>query len=134
MLHKEFWGLVFLGFVAWVILASNPQIRMARACEPVLWTGNIAASLTAFASADGASSVQKWGDKLDYGCRYTLWRLFYQSAYNKAMAARQNGSAPGAAAPAGTTAPPVNPAASSSVYKNGQVPEGAPVPKPTGSN
>lgn len=102
MLHKEFWGLVFLGFVVWVILASNPQTRMARACDPVLWTGNIGASLTAFASPNGASAVQKWGNKFDYGCRYTVWRLFYQSSYNKAMLAarlrpgypRQLGDAP----------------------------------------
>lgn len=126
MLHKEFWGLVFLGFVAWVILASDPQIRMARACEPIIWTGNVAASLTAFASSGGAASVQKWGDKLDYGCRYTLWRLFYQSAYNKAMGTKQpapagyRGGAPSASQPM-STASPTGPQA------------GAPVPVPAGA-
>ena len=124
MLHKEFWGLVFLGFVAWVILASNPQVRMARACEPIVWTGNVAASLTAFASSGGAASVQKWGNKLDYGCRYTLWRLFYQTAYNKAMAQKQTG----AVGPQGTPAPKataVNPTSQATPQA------GAPVPNPS---
>ena len=124
MLHKEFWGLVFLGFVAWVILASNPQVRMARACEPIVWTGNVAASLTAFASSGGAASVQKWGDKFDYGCRYTLWRLFYQTAYNKSMAQKQTGTV----GPQGTPAPK---ATATSPTSQVTPQAGAPVPNPT---
>lgn len=28
-------------------------------------------------------TVQGWFKKLEYGCQYTTWRLFYQDAYNK---------------------------------------------------
>jgi hypothetical protein len=45
--------------------------------------------------------VQKWSNKLDYGCRYTVWRLIYQDDYNKFIQSEQ-GAAPG---PPPVTAP-----------------------------
>jgi hypothetical protein len=89
MLHKEFWGLLFLGFVVWIFMASDGQARIARTCRPMLWSGNIAVSLTAFASPATAETVQKWSNKLDYGCRYTVWRLIYQDDYNKYIQSEQ---------------------------------------------
>jgi hypothetical protein len=107
MLHKEFWGLVFLAFVVWIFFAADGQARIARTCRPLLWTGNIATSLTAFAVPSGTDSVQKWSNKLDYGCRYTVWRLIYQDDYNKAIQNQDPQTAPGApTAPAAPTAVP----------------------------
>jgi hypothetical protein len=93
MLHKEFWGLVFLAFVVWIFMASDGQARIARTCRPLLWTGNVAVSLTAFAVPSEAEAVQKWSNKFDYGCRYVVWRLIYQDDYNKYMQSVQTGSA-----------------------------------------
>jgi len=83
VLHKEFWGLLFLAFVGWIFFTPDPQVRIARTCRPLLWTGNVAVSLTAFAMPSAQESVQKWSNKLDYGCRYTVWRLIYQDDYNR---------------------------------------------------
>jgi hypothetical protein len=104
MLHKEFWGLLFLGFVVWIFMAGDGQARIARTCRPLLWTGNVAVSLTAFATASGAESVQKWSNKLDYGCRYAAWRLIYQDDYNKYLQGEQNGAV-AIPAPAQTATP-----------------------------
>jgi hypothetical protein len=121
MLHKEFWGLLFLGFVVWIFMASDGQARIARTCRPMLWSGNIAVSLTAFASPATAETVQKWSNKLDYGCRYTVWRLIYQDDYNKYLQSEQGSATatPAVTAPAQHLAPtsapaegaPVSPAA-----------------------
>lgn len=83
MLHKEFWGLVFLGFVFWIISATTPQTRIENACRPVGWTGNVVTSMSALVLPAQQTKVQGWFDKLEYGCQYMTWRLFYQEAYNK---------------------------------------------------
>jgi hypothetical protein len=83
MLHKEFFGLIFLGFVFWIIAATTPGQRIENACRPVGWTGSVITSMSALVLPSQQGTVQGWFDKVEYGCRYTAWRLFYQDAYNK---------------------------------------------------
>lgn len=85
MLHKEFWGLLFLAFVGWIFLASNPTDRIQHFCRPVGWTGNVATSATALLVPSQQKSVNKWFEKFEYSCQYMTWRLIYQEDYNKAM-------------------------------------------------
>jgi len=101
MLHIEFWGLLFLGFVFWVVLAANPSQRIENFCRPVGWTGNIVTSLSALVLADHEQKIQRWFGKLEYGCQYTTWRLFYQEAYNKYLEQQNNpeGAASSASSP-----------------------------------
>lgn len=86
MLHKEFWGLVFLAYVVWVFLAANPSARIVRSCEPVEWTGNVVTSMASLVLPSQQEKMQRWTLKTAYGCRYTVWRLFYQSDYNAYLA------------------------------------------------
>lgn len=83
MLHKEFFGLIFLGFVFWIIIAVSPTQRIENACRPVGWSGNVITSMSALVLPNHQETVQSWFDKIEYGCRYTTWRLFYQEDYNK---------------------------------------------------
>lgn len=89
MIQKEFWGLLFLGFVFWVFVAGGGNTRIERGCRPIAWGGNVVVSLTALALPSQQSGVKSWVDKAEYGCRYTTWRLFYQDEYNKALEAQQ---------------------------------------------
>lgn len=75
--------LAVLAFAIWVLLASDPQVRLSRACAPVQWVGNVTLSATAFAYPAGESGVKNAVDNTDYACRYTLWRLFYGKQYDK---------------------------------------------------
>lgn len=115
MLHKEFWGILFLAFVAWVFVAGTPDERIANACRPIKWTGNVVVSLSALAMPDPQEKVNGYFNKIEYGCRYMTWRLFYQEAYN-AWLAQQNankGVAPktnAVTAPAATVVSDVPPA------------------------
>jgi hypothetical protein len=96
MIHKEFWGLLFLGFIAWVFISATPNDRIEKVCRPIGWGGNVVTSLAAMATPSTQTTVQKWFDRLEYGCRYTTWRLFYQSEFNKWKAgqeAQQRGNA-----------------------------------------
>ncbi len=103
MLHKEFWGMLFLAFIAWVFIAGTPSERINHFCRPVAWTGNAFTSLSALAVPTQQETVQTWFDKFEYGCQYMTWRLFYQSDYNAYMAQQKNGqaqTAPTVSAPA----------------------------------
>lgn len=104
MLHKEFWGLLFLAFVAWILIATTPTRRIENACAPVGWGGNVITSLSALVLPKQQGTIQGWFDKLEYGCRYTTWRLFYQDEYNAWLKSTQgNTSATQQQAPAAPT-------------------------------
>jgi hypothetical protein len=106
MLHKEFWGMLFLAFVAWVFLSGTPDERIKSACRPVGWTGNVVVSVSALVLPDQQTRVQGYFNKFEYGCRFLTWRLFYQDAYNAWLAQQPQGKAPAApAAPAGAQQP-----------------------------
>lgn len=86
MLHKEFWGLLFLLFVGWIFVPGNPTERIEHACKPIEWTGSVVTSLSALALPQSQASVQGVFDRVQYGCEYTAWRLLYQKEYNKLRA------------------------------------------------
>lgn len=111
MLHKEFWGLLFLAFVAWILIASTPSKRIENACAPVGWGGNVVTSLSALVLPNQQATLQRWFDKLEYGCRYTTWRLFYQDEYNAWVKSTQAGEQAAPAAPQAddTAKPPAQP-------------------------
>lgn len=90
MLVKELSGLLLLGFIVWIFLSPNPDTRIERACSPVQWSGNVATSLAALTTPAFELSVQGGMDKLDYGCQFTIWRLFYQKEYNRYLLAHAN--------------------------------------------
>jgi len=116
MLHKEFWGMLFLAFVAWVFLSGTPDDRIKSVCRPVGWTGNVVVSVSALVLPDQQTRVQGYFNKFEYGCRFLTWRLFYQEAYNTWLAQQPQNrpagapGAPAAPATAPATAPGATPA------------------------
>ncbi|OCX68141.1 hypothetical protein A6M27_17035 [Acidithiobacillus thiooxidans] len=88
MLVKEISGLLLLGFIVWVFLAPNPDVRIDRACAPVQWGGNVVTSLAALSTPELELQVQTGMNKMTYGCEYSIWRLFYQADYNKYLIAK----------------------------------------------
>lgn len=96
-------GVPVLFFIIWVFAAAVPQDRIARGCEPINWLGNVATSTTALSTESHATTTARWSDKLNYSCKYMVWRLFYQDEYNKAVAAglvKPAASVPAKASPA----------------------------------
>lgn len=109
MLHKEFWGIIFLVFVGWVFLAGTPESRIKNFCRPIGWTGNVVVSMSALVVPDQQSRLQGYFDKFEYSCQYLNWRLFYQDEYNRWLE-QNGGSAQPVVAPDASVAP-VAPAA-----------------------
>jgi hypothetical protein len=127
MLHKEFWGLLFLGFVAWIFVTANPSERIERVCRPVGWAGNVVVSLSALAAPDEEKVVQGWFNKLEYGCRYMTWRLLYQTAYNQALASQKSDAAAGLASDIAASTPIAASAASAPASVSAPAAASAPV-------
>jgi len=68
MLHKEFWGLLFLAFVVWIFVAGDGAARIERGCRPIQWAGNVMVSVTALAVPSQQAGVKRWVDKSEYAC------------------------------------------------------------------
>ncbi len=107
MLVKEISGLLLLGFIVWIFLSPNPDTRIERACSPVQWGGNVATSLAALTTPAFETSVQGGMDKLDYGCQYAIWRLFYQKEYNAYLLAQRKATASTASAASAVSTPSI---------------------------
>ncbi|MDI3258443.1 MAG: hypothetical protein QJR02_01970 [Sinobacteraceae bacterium] len=87
MKHAPFSLLFFVGvmcWVAWIVFATDANARIARGCAPIRWSGSVSVSLTAFIYAPGQAGVQKFFDRTDYACRFSVWRLLYEDEWRKA--------------------------------------------------
>jgi hypothetical protein len=87
--HELLWGAALLAFIAWVLLAPNPSMRINRVCRPIAWAGSGVVSLTALTAPKYESDAQEGGNRVVYGCEYSIWRLFYQKDYDKYLAGQR---------------------------------------------
>lgn len=74
-------GVAILVWVAWIVLATDSEARIERTCQPVLWFGNVATSLTQLTFNEYQDSVQESFESADYACRFTVWRLLHEDAW-----------------------------------------------------
>jgi hypothetical protein len=95
MLHKEFWGLMFLAFIGWAFLGADGGERIERGCRPLGWTGNAVVSLTALGIPSQQARVDGWFKKFEYGCQYMTWRLVYEDDYTDYLNSAGSPVAPG---------------------------------------
>ena len=85
--HELLWGSAIVAFIAWIFFASSPTVRINRACRPLHWGSSGLVSLTALTAPKYETSVQNGGNRVVYGCEYSLWRLFYQKQYDAYLSA-----------------------------------------------
>ena len=86
--HELLWGSAIVAFIAWILFASSPMVRISRTCRPLRWGSNGLVSLTALTAPKFEKSMQNGGNRVVYGCEYSLWRLFYQKQYDAYLAAQ----------------------------------------------
>lgn len=77
---------LIVGFVIWCLLAPTKGMRLERGCQPVDWFGNMTISLVVMTLPERVETFDYAFAKTDYGCQYILWRLFYESAWQEAIA------------------------------------------------
>ncbi len=78
-------GFAMMAWIGWIAVVTSAKERMERTCAPVVWTGKVGVSIAMLAdtSEKAAKSTADWFDGANYGCQYTLWRLFYEDDWKK---------------------------------------------------
>jgi len=77
-------GIVGLGlvvFLLWTLLAAKPELRIERVCRPIQWSQNVAESIIGLTLPRLVTSVTESFGRVEYGCQYSVWRLFYEKKY-----------------------------------------------------
>lgn len=87
--HELLWGSAIVAFIAWVLLASSATTRIDRVCRPLHWVSSGVVSLTALTVPKYETDVQDGGNRVVYGCEYSIWRLFYQKDYDSYLASQR---------------------------------------------
>jgi len=72
---------LFLVFALWIVLATSSVTRIERGCQPFLWVGKFIESVFLLTYSKGAETVVEKANQFDYGCRYTVWRFFFEEEY-----------------------------------------------------
>ena len=85
-----FTGLLVL-FAIWVTLGNGPEQRIERSCKPVVWMGNVSVSIVQLISYKYQDKAQAAFDGFDYGCRFSVWRLFYEKEYLRSLEEAEEG-------------------------------------------
>lgn len=80
-----FIGIWFIG----VFIVTSPQDRMEKTCAPVTWLGSIATSMSMLFNVDDKTLGKTKGMFVsgNYGCKFTVWRLFYEDEWKAEQAA-----------------------------------------------
>ncbi len=87
--HELLWGSAIVAFIAWVLLAPDASMRINRVCRPLHWASSGVVSLTALTVPKYEVEAQDGGNRVVYGCEYSIWRLFYQKDYDAYLAAQR---------------------------------------------
>ena len=80
-----FIGVWFIG----IFIVTSPQDRMEKTCAPVEWLGSIATSMSMLFNVDEKTlgSTKAMFVSGTYGCKFTVWRLFYEQDWKAEQAA-----------------------------------------------
>jgi len=92
----------FVACMAWfvaIFASTDPQVRMDRTCLPVEYSGRVGTSSMMLIKADWAAPTHEFFEGVNYGCKFVLWRMFYEESWNSAQPA---GQAPAAASTSNT--------------------------------
>ena len=87
--HELLWGSAIVAFIAWVLLAPDASMRINRVCRPLHWASSGVVSLTALTVPKYEADARDGGNRVVYGCEYSIWRLFYQKDYDAYLAAQR---------------------------------------------
>jgi hypothetical protein len=82
-------SIALMAWVVWVAFTSSPMERLERTCAPATWMGKAGTSIAMLAD-DSERSVGPVRDafvRMNYGCKFTLWRVFYEDDWKRAQAA-----------------------------------------------
>lgn len=85
-MFKPFSLVFFIAVLAWigsVLITTDPQKRIDRFCVPVEYTDRAATSGMQLLDASWGASTHKFFENIQYGCRFVVWKMFYEEEWNR---------------------------------------------------
>lgn len=84
-MFKPFAFIFFILIMVWcgaILITTSAQERMNRACIPIDYTGKASSAAMLLINDDWSVSTQQIFEKWSYGCKFVIWRLFYEDTWN----------------------------------------------------
>lgn len=84
-------SIFLMSWVIWIAFTSSPIERLERTCAPTTWIGKFSTSVAMLAddSERSVAPIRETFVRMNYGCKFTLWRVFYEDDWKRAQAAEQ---------------------------------------------
>jgi hypothetical protein len=84
-------GAVVIGWVIWIFITSSPAERLDRTCAPVGVVQKIATSMVMLmdGSERNVAATKAGFERTVYGCKFTVWRVFYEDSWKAEMAEQE---------------------------------------------
>lgn len=89
---KPFSILFFIASMVWfgaILITTDPQSRMDRTCVPVEYAKRASTAALLLVNDEWAQGSDKMFNELLYGCRFVIWRMFYESDWDKSTEAEK---------------------------------------------
>jgi len=85
---KPFSLIFFILVMAWIgaiFVSSDPQVRMDRTCVPVEYMDKAGTGGMQLVDPVWGQATHKFFENMQYGCRFVVWRVFYEDEWKKAQ-------------------------------------------------
>lgn len=85
-MFKPFSILFFIASMIWfgsILITTDPQARMDRTCIPVDYAKRATTAGLLLVNDEWSQESDKLFDKWLYGCKFVIWRMFYENDWNK---------------------------------------------------
>jgi hypothetical protein len=79
----------FIAVMVWVggiFVTSDPRTRIDRSCLPVTFADSILVAVVQMIHEPYAMSTHQMMLSLEYGCKFTVWKTFYEKRELESMA------------------------------------------------
>lgn len=102
---KPFSLIFFIMVMAWIgaiFISSDPQVRMDRTCVPVEYMDKAGTGGMQLVDPTWGQATHKFFENMQYGCRFVVWRMFYEEDWKRAQQTQVQPATAPASAPSST--------------------------------
>lgn len=85
---KPFSLIFFIVVMVWmggIFVSTDPQVRMDRTCVPVEYMDKAGSGAMQLIDPGWGHATHKFFQNMQYGCRFVVWRVFYEEDWKRAQ-------------------------------------------------
>jgi hypothetical protein len=90
---KPFSMIFFIAVMVWIgsiFVTSDPQTRIERACVPATFADKVLVAVVQVIHEPYAMGAHEMMLAVEYGCRFTVWKTFYEERDGANMSRRKH--------------------------------------------